>query len=80
MVLILACVDEEGTIDIEKIIVIYSPEPVIEPEPPHPPGQAEDAKVTVCHKPDGKNPHTITISRSALQAHLNHGDTIGPCD
>lgn len=36
-------------------------------------------KVTICHKPNSKNPRTITISRSALQAHLNHGDTIGPC-
>lgn len=31
-------------------------------------------KVTVCHK--GK---TIEISSSALQAHLDHGDTEGPC-
>lgn len=36
-------------------------------------------KVTICHKPNSKNPRTITISRSALQAHLDHGDTIGPC-
>jgi outer membrane biosynthesis protein TonB len=33
-------------------------------------------KVTICHK--GKV--TITISRSALPAHLAHGDKIGPCD
>ena len=32
-------------------------------------------KVTICH-----NGHTITISQSALPAHLRHGDTIGPCD
>lgn len=32
-------------------------------------------KVTICHK--GK---TITISYSALQAHLNHGDTEGTCE
>ncbi len=31
-------------------------------------------KVTICHK--GR---TITISSSALQAHLNHGDTEGAC-
>ncbi len=31
-------------------------------------------KVTICHK--GK---TITVSESALKAHLNHGDTLGPC-
>jgi hypothetical protein len=43
---------------------------------------ADDAgskKVTVCHKPDSKNPVTIEISRNALQAHLNHGDREGAC-
>ena len=32
-------------------------------------------KVTVCH-----NGETLEISESALQAHLNHGDTYGPCE
>ncbi len=36
--------------------------------------QYEPKKVTICHK--GK---TITISRSALPAHLRHGDTVGAC-
>jgi hypothetical protein len=31
-------------------------------------------KVTICHKG-----HTIRISKSALPAHLRHGDTVGPC-
>lgn len=31
-------------------------------------------KVTICHK--GK---TISVARSALNAHLKHGDTLGPC-
>jgi hypothetical protein len=31
-------------------------------------------KVTLCHKG-----HSITVSQNALQAHLAHGDTIGPC-
>ena len=31
-------------------------------------------KVTICHK--GK---TITVAEPALPAHLNHGDTVGPC-
>jgi hypothetical protein len=34
-----------------------------------------DGKVTICHK--GKN--TITVSRNALNAHLAHGDSVGPC-
>lgn len=35
----------------------------------------DDHKVTICHK--GKN--TITVDKSAVPAHLNHGDTMGPC-
>jgi hypothetical protein len=36
-------------------------------------------QVTICHNPNGPNPITITINQNALQAHLNHGDLIGPC-
>jgi hypothetical protein len=32
-------------------------------------------KVTICHKG-----HTLHIARSALRAHLKHGDTLGPCN
>jgi hypothetical protein len=41
-----------------------------------------DRKVTICHHAGGKNgtKHvTIGISRSALPAHLRHGDTAGAC-
>ena len=36
-------------------------------------GQAD--KILVCHK--GKN--TLEVAESALKAHLDHGDTRGPC-
>ena len=42
-------------------------------------GEDGNKKVTVCHKPDSKNPVTIEISINALQAHLNHGDREGAC-
>ena len=47
----------------------------LEPEP-------DRKKVTICHIPPGNpnNPQTITVSVNALQAHLAHGDTLGPCD
>lgn len=41
----------------------------------------DNKKVTICHIPPG-NPaakHTITVSESALDAHLGHGDTLGAC-
>ena len=38
-------------------------------------------KITICHRTKSKkNPYrTIRVSRSALKAHLRHGDGIGPC-
>ena len=41
----------------------------------------QDDKVTLCHRPPGnpENAHTITVGRSAVPAHLAHGDTLGPC-
>ena len=37
-------------------------------------------KIMICHHGHGNDkPHTIRISTRALDAHLAHGDTIGPC-
>src|ERR687894_449184 len=38
-------------------------------------------KQTICHRTGStKNPNrTITVSQSAVPAHLSHGDTLGPC-
>ena len=35
-------------------------------------------KVEVCHVPPKKD-KTITVDKSAIWAHLAHGDTVGPC-
>jgi len=39
------------------------------------------AKVTICHIPSGNpsNVQTITVGAAAVNAHLNHGDTLGAC-
>lgn len=41
----------------------------------------EEEKVTICHIPPGNpdNAKTITVGASAVDAHLAHGDTLGPC-
>jgi hypothetical protein len=36
-------------------------------------------KVLVCHKPDKKGGHTISIASPAVPAHLAHGDKLGAC-
>ena len=43
---------------------------------------AAGTKVDVCHIPPGnpENVHTITISESAVDTHLEHGDHLGACD
>ena len=42
---------------------------------------AKKSKVVICHMPTGnpENSHTIKVSENALQAHLDHGDSIGEC-
>ncbi|MBI4705963.1 MAG: hypothetical protein HY744_33135 [Deltaproteobacteria bacterium] len=41
----------------------------------------KDDKITICHYPPGDpdNPQTIEIPPAALDAHLAHGDHLGPC-
>lgn len=45
-------------------------------------GNSNNQFVTICHIPPGNpnNPQTITISVNALQAHLDHGCSIGSCE
>lgn len=46
---------------------------LLEEEPPDP--EPPEEKVTICHKGN-----TIEVAESAVQAHLDHGDTLGPCE
>lgn len=40
-----------------------------------PPDGSGSEKVAVCHK----NKKTLMLPRSAVDGHLGHGDTLGPC-
>ena len=42
----------------------------------------EDGETVICHYPDSQdfNSHTIIVNDNAVQSHLDHGDTIGPCE
>ena len=48
------------------------PPPTNTPEPPPPP--TDEPKVTLCH-----NGNTISVDQSSVQAHLDHGDSLGAC-
>jgi hypothetical protein len=41
-----------------------------------------NCKVTICHVPPGNpsNEHSIRVGKSALRAHIEHGDYLGSCD
>lgn len=67
------CIGENAQIQIISIVVIFQPEEQVEPP------SAESGKVTVCHKPNKRGGHSITIARPALPAHLAHGDYVGTC-
>ena len=69
VVLVVVCVSGEGQIVIMQITVLDDDDDDT--------SEVEE-KVLMCHKPS-KNAHTLSISSSAVQAHLGHGDTLGPC-
>lgn len=73
------CFDQDMKLKITYLLIIEQAEVVL-PEPVTTPEESTGGKVTICHKPGKKNGgNTLTISRSALPAHLAHGDYVGPC-
>jgi hypothetical protein len=70
-ILLVICPSGEGQIVIVQIIVLV----IDDDETPDQGGE----KVLICHKPDKKGGHTLSISSSAVPAHLGHGDKLGPC-
>lgn len=72
------CFDQAMLIKVTYIVIIQPG--TVEQPPENNDGGDEGGKVTVCHKPNGKKGgHTLTIGRSALPAHLGHGDYEGAC-
>jgi hypothetical protein len=43
-------------------------------------GSTNNNMVTICHKPPGTTPVTITIPSATLSVHLAHGDSMGSCN
>jgi hypothetical protein len=63
------CVDKMGQGKFWHVTVVYQLDKL-------PPGKA-----VICHYPPGNpgNRHTIEVGQPAVQAHMAHGDTLGPC-
>ena len=43
-------------------------------------GESGEHKVYICHKEFGNNPQTLCVDKSAVEAHMAHGDGLGMCD
>jgi hypothetical protein len=75
VVLAVICVADDGQIVIVQIVVLN-----VDIDNDNDGNTSENGeKVLVCHKPDKKGGHTLSISSSAVPAHLGHGDTLGAC-
>ena len=76
-----ACTDVDLPVKESEVVT----PPVVAPPVVAPPVQetkpVEEEKITICHKPPGNpaNVQTIEVSKSALSAHLAHGDHVGEC-
>lgn len=80
VVAIVACVTEDGTIDIVSTTHVYTPPPTpVSPTPAAGPAPGPSDVAVICHKPGTPAEQTITLLESALSDHLGHGDTLGPC-
>ncbi len=72
VVLLVVCPSGENQIVIVQIIILNS-------DNDEATNNEGAEKVLICHKPDKKGGHTLSISSAAVPAHLAHGDTLGPC-
>lgn len=69
-VLVVVCASEDGRVVITKIIILKTDDDA---------SSSNGEKVLICHKPDKKGGHTLSIASAAVPAHLGHGDKLGPC-
>lgn len=80
IVQVVICFDEDMNVKVVYILIIHTPElPPPDEEDDDDDISEKGHKVAICHKPQGKNPHTIIVSSSAVPAHLGHGDYLGYC-
>ena len=74
-----------GQVNNQERIIEASKDSVIIAKMPKSSVQSEtqkEQKIIICHKPPGNptNAQTIEVNASAVKAHLDHGDSMGPCE
>lgn len=69
-VLLVVCASENGQILITHIIILSTD---------HDDTTGTAGKVLICHKPNKRGGNTLSVSSSAVPAHLAHGDKLGAC-
>lgn len=67
------CVSEDGQLILVQIVILDNDNETTSDDS----GNGE--KVLICHKPDKKGGHTLSIASPAVPAHLAHGDYLGAC-
>lgn len=66
------CISEDGQLIILQIFLLDNDEVAND-------GAGNGEKVLICHKPDKKGGHTLSVASPAVPAHLGHGDKLGAC-
>ncbi|HKI53779.1 MAG TPA: DUF5666 domain-containing protein [Anaerolineales bacterium] len=66
------CISDDGQLIIVQIILLDNDEVAND-------GAGNGEKVLICHKPDKKGGHTLSVASPAVPAHLAHGDKLGAC-
>jgi len=74
IVMAVLCTSDNSQIVIVQIIILN-----VDQETAPPASGDGGGKVLVCHKPNKKGGHTLSLPQSAVPAHLGHGDTLGAC-
>lgn len=67
------CVSDDGQLIIVQITILDNDDENNDD------GSGNGEKVLICHKPDKKGGHTLSIASPAVPAHLGHGDKLGAC-
>ena len=73
VVLAVICISDDGQLIIVQITILDNDDENNDN------GSGNGEKVLICHKPDKKGGHTLSVASPAVPAHLGHGDKLGAC-